>query len=99
MCGIGNICVWSETEATGTATDDSTDDTSDEDDETTDETSSCDLSGYGADLNGEYQLRVWNGRTRYVSQVSCVDDICTPLDTAITDACNYICGDDACPPS
>jgi len=108
MCGIGNICVWSETEATGTATDDSTDDTSDEDDETedtedeeedtTDETSSCDLSGYGANLNGEYQLRVWNGRTRYVSQVSCVDDICTPLDTAITDACNYICGSDTCPP-
>ena len=73
------ICVWSETEATGTATDDSTDDTSDEDDETedtgdedeyededtTDETSSCDLSGYGANLNGEYQLRVWNGRTRW----------------------------------
>ena len=34
---------------------------------------------------------------RYVTQVYCTNDMCTPLDTTITEACNYVCGSDTCP--
>merc|ERR1712241_500202 len=62
------------------------------------EGSLCDLSGYGGNLKGEYQLRIWNHHHRYVAKVYCTNDMCTPLDTAITGACDYVCGSDTCPP-
>ena len=34
--------------------------------------------------------------TQYLSTVYCLDSICTPVITAIENACQYICGFDTC---
>ena len=94
------ICAWAGVESTGTS-----DDTTDApEDETTDapeeedDTSSCDISGlFGtSSITGTYTLRVIINRSRYISYVTCVNSICTPVDTSITDACVYICGSSTC---
>merc|ERR1712110_412225 len=90
QCGIGQVCSW----AAVTASDGSEDTT----DASTDDTSSCDVSGlFGTtSITGTYSLTVRINRTRYYSYVTCVNSVCTPVDTSITDACVYICGSSTC---